>query len=298
LYQQATREIEERKRAEAALEEERASLAQKVSERTAELTNINIKLSQAMQAKDQFLANMSHELRTPLTAILGKTEVMQEGIYGSLTERQLHAVKTVHSSGTHLLSLINDILDVVRIESGQLELYWEPVALNVVCEAGIQLVNEEARRKAIKINKRFDDHIQTIQGDNKRLTQILVNLLSNAVKFTPVGGEIGLEVYSDQVNDSVKIVVWDTGIGISEAGKQKLFGELNRPKPFAQLENSLARQYQGTGLGLTLVYSLTQMHSGHIEIESEVGKGTQITVSLPVTNENRPSEQTTESTEA
>jgi signal transduction histidine kinase len=124
-----------------------------------------------------------------------------------------------------------------------------------------------------------------------------MNLLSNAVKFTPVGGEIGLEVFNDQADDTVKIVVWDTGIGISEAGKQQLFGEMNQPKPFAQLENSLARQYQGTGLGLTLIYSLTRMHNGHISIESKVGEGTQITVSLPSTNENRPSNKTAESTE-
>jgi signal transduction histidine kinase len=264
-------------------------------ELTAELTKTNHKLSKAMQTKDQFLANMSHELRTPLTAIMGKTEVLLEGIYGPLSAKQSQALEVIDSSSNHLLVLINDILDVTRIEAGQIELDWETVALRSLCEASIQFIIGEAHDKSITINSQFDERIQTIQGDNRRLKQILVNLLSNAVKFTPEGGEIGLEVQGDFANEIVRIVVWDTGIGISEEGKRQLFSEMNRPKPFVQLENSLSRQYPGTGLGLVLVYSLTELHSGSLRIESQAGAGTRITVSLPLRSSKRPSRMPAES---
>jgi signal transduction histidine kinase len=255
---------------------------------------MNEKLSRAVQAKDQFLANMSHELRTPLTAILGKTEVLQEGIYGSLTDKQARAIDIIGSSGSHLLALINDILDVARIEAGRLEINWEPVSLKAVCDAAKQFVIQEAQTKNITIHISIDERVQIIHCDNRRITQIIVNLLNNAVKFTPEGGEIGLEIKSDLPNDQVKIIVWDTGIGISEEGKQILFGELSRPKPFVQIENSLSRQYQGSGLGLTIVYSLTQLHNGSINIESKAGQGTTITVSLPINYSNSDLEEPNE----
>ncbi|MFZ0544038.1 MAG: response regulator [Candidatus Promineifilaceae bacterium] len=284
-----SKEFEAQKAIEKALEEERAALSVRVSRRTAELTKTNQELSKAMQSQDQFLANMSHELRTPLTAILGKAEVLLEEIYGPLTPKQLRAVEMIDQSSHHLLALINDILDVTRIEGGQLELESEMVALQSLCEASIQSIIGEAQKKGIAVNKQFDRRVQTIQADNRRLKQILVNLLSNAVKFTPQGGEIGLEVQSDLLNEIVKIVVWDTGIGISDEGKRELFGEMNRPKPFVQLENTLSREYPGTGLGLVLVYSLTEIHGGSLHIESEAGEGTRITVSLPIGGPNRPS---------
>jgi CheY-like chemotaxis protein len=211
-----------------------------------------------------------------------------------LTPKQLKAVKVIESSSDHLLALINDILDVAQIEAGQFNLYWENVPLQSLCEASIQMVYEEANKKGIKINKQLDATVTTIQGDNRRLKQILVNLLNNAVKFTPEGGEIGLEIQGDLANEMVNIVIWDTGIGISKEGKQRLFGEMNRPKPFHQLENTLSRQYQGSGLGLVLVFTLTAMHNGSIKIESKPGKGTRMTVSLPITNGIRPSLQTTQ----
>lgn len=299
LYEQARREIEVRKQAENDLELERASLAQKVFDRTAELTKTNYKLSQAMQAKDQFLANMSHELRTPLTTILGKTEVLREGLYGPLTEKQTRAVNTIHASGRHLLSLINDILDVARIEAGQLKLNWESIAINDLCRSSLQFILEEAAKKEITVTKKIDGSLQTIQGDNRRLTQILVNLLSNALKFTLEGGEIGLEVRADRANGTTNFIVWDTGIGISAVGMQHLFSGINRPKPFVQLENTLARQYPGSGLGLTIVYSLTHLHNGSLNVESKEGQGTRITVSLPMTvdglkKDDQPASETKE----
>lgn len=280
-----------RRETEAALRELNATLEKK----KAELSNTTHKLSKATEAKDQFLANMSHELRTPLTAIMGKTEVLLEGIYGPLSEKQFQALEVIEASSAHLLALINDVLDVSRIEAGQLELDWETVALRSLCEASIQSIIEEAHHKAITIQTQFDERVQTIQADSRRLRQILVNLLSNAVKFTPEGGEIGIEVQGDFANETVRIIVWDMGIGISEEGKRKLFGEMNRPKPFVQLENTLSRQYPGTGLGLVLVYSLTEMHSGSLGIESEAGVGTRVTVSLPLRSSTRSSKMPGES---
>jgi len=229
----------------------------------------------ANRAKSEFLATMSHELRTPLNAILGLSEALQEEVYGPLSERQLRSLRTIERSGRHLLSLINDILDVSKIESGKLELEIGPVSVESVSQASLGLIKQAAHEKRLRVSSTLDSAVTTIQADERRLKQILVNLLSNAVKFTPEGGEIGLEVVGDAEKEVVHFTVWDTGIGISPEEMARLF------EPFVQLDSSLSRQHEGTGLGLALVSRLAELHGGSVTVESEVGQGSRFVVSLP-----------------
>jgi PAS domain S-box-containing protein len=275
LYQQAQGEIAERQRAEAALEEERALLARRVAERTADLSAANAELARAARLKDEFLASMSHELRTPLNAVLGLSEALQEEVYGPLSERQHKSLRTIEESGRHLLALINDILDVSKVEAGKLELEIGPVSVESVCQASLGLIKQAAHKKRLKVSSSFDSAVEILQADQRRLKQILVNLLSNAVKFTPEGGEVGLEVVGDAEREVAHFTVWDTGIGILSEEMGRLF------QPFVQLDSSLSRQYTGTGLGLALVRRLTELHGGGVSVGSEVGQGSRFTVSLP-----------------
>lgn len=269
-------EISERKRAEAALEKERATLARRIEERTMELSAANAELSRASRLKDEFLASMSHELRTPLNAILGMSEVLQEQAYGPLNEKQIKAVGSIDESGRHLLALINDILDLSKIEAGKFQLEINPVSLEDVCQASLRFVKQIALKKRIRISSTFDAYgAERINADERRLKQILVNLLTNAVKFTPEGGAIGLEVHSNEELNAVQLTVWDTGIGIPPEQIDNLF------KPFIQLDSSLSRRYEGTGLGLALVHRMVEMHGGSIALESKMGQGSRFTVSLP-----------------
>ena len=276
-------DITHRKNVEVALTEERALLAKRVEERTAELRTANAELAKAARLKDDFLASMSHELRTPLNAILGKSELMQEGLYGPVTESQLKSLKTIEESGRHLLLLINDILDISKIEAGKLTLEIHPVAPQWICEAGLRMIREMALKKGIQVEFHLDPNVETILADGRRLKQILVNLLDNAVKFTPEGGKIGLEVKGDAENEVVHFAVWDNGIGILPEGVKRLF------EPFVQLDSSLARQYVGTGLGLSLVYRMTKLHGGGVAVESTPNQGSCFTVSLPWSlDQNQP----------
>jgi PAS domain S-box-containing protein len=259
----------------AALEEERALLARRVEERTAELNIANAGLRQAARAKDEFLAGMSHELRTPLTAILGMSEVLQEQFFGPLNEKQVWYVHTIEESGRHLLALINDILDLSKVEAGKVELQISRVVVESVCQASLQFIKEAAHRKQVKVSFSLDNKVSTMQADERRLKQLLVNLLSNAVKFTSEGGDVGLEVLGDAERQMVHFIVWDTGIGITRENIGRLF------QPFVQLDSSLSRQYSGTGLGLSLVKRLAELHGGSVSVESKVGKGSRFTVSLP-----------------
>ncbi len=267
-------ELSKRKEAETALEAERAMLASRIEERTAELSAANAELAKASLLKDSFLASMSHELRTPLNAILNISETLQEMVFGELNEAQMRSVRTVEESGRHLLSLINDILDLSKIGAGKFEIIRDDVPIQAVCKTSIQLVEEAARKKSIILISHVDPGLKTIWADYRRLKQVLVNLLSNAVKFTPHGGTIGLEVVSDLNRKQVQFIVWDTGIGIPEESLKYLF------KPFVQLDNSLARQYEGTGLGLALAYHIIELHGGGVRVESELGKGSRFIVTL------------------
>ena len=240
-----------------------------------ELSAANAKLSGVNRHKDVFLADMSHELRTPLTAILGISEVLQMEIHGSLNEEQLQALQRIEESGRHLLDLINDILDISKIEAGKLGLEMDTVSVESVCQDSLQFIKESAQKKRLRISTSFHSGLATFQADERRLKQILVNLLSNAVKFTPDGGTIGLEVVDDLEKETILFAVWDTGIGIPADQMKHLF------QPFVQLDNSPSRQHKGTGLGLALTRRLAELHGGSISVESVVGKGSRFTISLP-----------------
>lgn len=257
------------------LGEYRSTLEQRVEERTRQLSLSNAELSRAMRSKDDFLSAMSHELRTPLTAVLGLSELLCEGVYGPLAQTQVKPVSTIAESGQHLLSLINDLLDVAKIGAGKIDLTWSIADVRGVCEAAWRLVTPMAQKKHQVISTRLDPTARSIRVDERRLKQILVNLLSNAVKFTPDGGRVTLETQADLVAQTLTFSVRDTGIGIAADDVARLF------TPFTQLDSRLARQYSGTGLGLTLVSLLTEHHGGHVSVQSTLGEGSCFSATLP-----------------
>lgn len=252
-----------------------AELERSVAERTADLRRTNAELAQAARAKDEFLASMSHELRTPLNAILTLSESLVEGTYGPLNDQQQKPLHTITESGYHLLNLINDILDLSKIEAGKMELHIAPIEVDLVCQASLRLVKQQAQQRHLRVSLHIDPVVTTLRADARRLKQMLVNLLSNAVKFTPEGGEIGLEVRGDSEAGVAHFTVWDTGIGIAPEHAQQLF------RPFVQVDSGLSRQYGGTGLGLSLVYRMARMHGGSVAMVSTPGQGIRFTISMP-----------------
>ena len=232
-------------------------------------------LARTSRLKDEFLANMSHELRTPLNSILGLTEALLEEAYGPVNERQATFLSNIEESGRHLLTLINDILDLSKVEAGTLGLELHPVAPADVCSASLRMVKQTAARKKQRLSLRVEEGVPEVLADERRLKQVLVNLLSNAVKFTPEGGSIGLDVTFDGARSAVSFAVWDTGIGISPEGMTLLF------RPFVQLDGGLARKHEGAGLGLALVYRLTELQNGSVTVESAEGRGSRFTVRVP-----------------
>ncbi|MBD2186946.1 response regulator [Pseudanabaena mucicola] len=252
----------------------------------AQLQQTNQELARATRLKDEFLANMSHELRTPLNAILGMAEGLQDQVFGTVNERQIKAIQTIRSSGTHLLELINDILDVSKIVAGQIEINRIPTAIPQLCQSSLGFVKQQALRKQIQIYTKMPLDLPDIWIDERRIRQVLINLLNNAVKFTPAGGSVTLDVTycpadrsgQSQGNNAIanlQISVIDTGIGIAAENIPKLF------KPFVQIDSALNRQYAGTGLGLTLVKQMIEIHGGNVSLTSELGKGSCFTITLP-----------------
>lgn len=250
-------------------------LNQELELRASDLHMVNQQLAKASQLKDEFLASISHELRTPLTAILGLTESLQEQIYGPVNERQRTALHNVEESGRHLLTLINDVLDVAKTEAGKLTLQLTPTDIAMICDVSLRLVRPEALQKGINLSSQIAEGIALMLADERRLKQMLVNLLSNAIKFTPEGGNVGLEVSTDRAAETISFTVWDTGIGIAEADLDRLF------KPFVQLDSRLSRRYEGTGLGLVLVYRMAEIHGGSISVVSQLQRGSRFTITLP-----------------
>jgi len=279
LFEQLQRELQERQQAQ-----------QQLTDRNQELAVSNQELARATRLKDEFLANMSHELRTPLNAILGITEGLQESIFGPITEQQERVLQTIERSGSHLLSLINDILDVAKIEAGQLELDIAAVPVSPLCQSSLAFVKQQAFKKGIQLAIQLPPKLPDLLVDERRVRQVLINLLNNAVKFTPDHGSVSLEVClgtsrrvpklnsslgETEVHQFLEISVVDDGIGIAPEDVRKLF------QPFMQVDSALNRQYTGTGLGLALVKRIVELHGGEVSLVSEVGVGSRFTVDLP-----------------
>jgi PAS domain S-box-containing protein len=298
LVKQLEQELQERQRAQELLRNSNRQLAQ-----------ANQELTRANRLKDEFLANTSHELRTPLNAILGMTESFQEGLFGMTNPKQRKALETIERSSTHLLSLINDILDLAKIEAGHLVLDQVLTPVIPLCQSSLAFVEHQASQKGLALEAKFPSGVPDLWVDERRIRQVLINLLNNAVKFTPPGGRITLavshlppplastagegisrvRVYRQPqetkehflqtenipLSDFVRITVQDTGIGISDQDVQMLF------QPFIQVDSDLNRQYEGTGLGLALVKRLVEFHGGRVNLTSEVGVGSCFSIDLP-----------------
>ena len=271
-----TRDIGERRRRDEQLRQLNATLEDRVRERTAELEAANEKLAKAGQHKDEFLATVSHELRTPLTGILGFAQALEESVYGGLSDRQLQTVRFVRHAGENLLNMINGILDLSRLQAGQLSIQRERIAVNSLCRSSLYALQQPDDDPRHCITYVIDEPAMTIEADQQRIVQMLGHLLRNAVKFTPAGGSICLEARADLAARCVTLSVSDTGIGIAAGDLQRLF------QPFVQLDARLARKYQGAGIGLALVRAIAEAHGGCVGVESTPGVGSRFWVALPL----------------
>ena len=227
----------------------------------------------ASRAKSRFLANMSHELRTPLNAILGFSEVMTHQMFGPISPRYVDYAQLIHESGGHLLSLINSILDMSKIEAGRFKLHPEPFDVSEVTVQSLRFVRFLAERNGVTLEETIDPGVRHMVADKRAVTQILINLLSNGVKFTPRGGTV--RIAATRAGDNIELSVSDTGVGIDAADLKRI------GLPFEQVENEHTRAKEGTGLGLALVRALAQLHGGTMTIESQLGEGTTVRVNLP-----------------
>ncbi len=283
-------EIAVRQSTEAELQALNDQLERRVEERTVSLASANAELlasraqaEQASHAKSEFLARMSHELRTPLNAIIGFSDViLHERIGNDKRIKYREYADHIHESGRHLLDLINNVLDLSKIESGVEELWKETTDLKDLSSRVMNLIGESAQRRRIHLSLEVPTDCTVIVADSRKLKQILLNLLSNAIKFTPEGGKVTLKV-EPQSNRGFLFTVTDTGIGIAAADIGTAM------TPFRQVDSKLARAHEGTGLGLPLAKSLTEMHGGTIELQSEVGLGTMVRVFIPNGSLCRPS---------
>ncbi len=257
----------------------------------------NLELEEASRMKSEFLANMSHELRTPLNAIIGFSEVLNDGLVGEIPDNQRQFIGDIFSSGTHLLSLINDILDLSKVEAGKMELDLEPLDLSSLLRNSLSIIREKAAARDIRLRLELPDNLGTTHADARKVKQIVYNLLSNAVKFSAAGGEVRVSasrvaralagepsgsresrrfpLAASEFTDFLQISVSDGGIGIAPEGFDQLF------KPFSQIDAGLARKFEGTGLGLVMVKLLVELHGGTLSVESAVGQGSSFTVWLP-----------------
>jgi len=253
--------------------DELGTLATHLNRMSEELGRLYSELEAANRHKSEFLASMSHELRTPLNAIIGFSEVLKERMFGELNDKQAEYVEDIHVSGRHLHSLINDVLDLSKVEAGRMELEISRFDLPLTIENALTLIRERAGRQGIALKLDLDESLGEFAGDERKVRQILLNLLSNAVKFTPEGGRIGVQAIP--VEGGVEIAVSDTGIGIALADQETIFEE------FRQVGNDRMRKQEGTGLGLTLARKFVELHGGRIRVSSELGKGSTFTFTLP-----------------
>jgi signal transduction histidine kinase len=254
-------------------------LEERIRKRTEELEHARIQADEANRAKSEFLANMSHELRTPLNSIIGFTEVLQDQLFGPLNEKQLLYLNDVHESAKHLLNLINEILDLSKIEEGKMELEISKFRVKDLADMGLLMFREKAMKHSIALSCEIEPEADIeIEADERKIKQVLFNLLSNAVKFTPDGGSVLLRVRMHRASDmdGIEFVVEDTGVGIKEEDIKRLF------QPFSQLETPYNKKYEGTGLGLALSKRLVELHGGKIWCESTLGKGSRFGFVIPI----------------
>ena len=265
-------EVAQRQKAEAALRHAHDDLEIKVTKRTHELAEANEQLKELDRLKSEFLATMSHELRTPLNSIIGFTGILRQGLPGPINAEQAKQLTMVHSSARHLLGLINDLLDLSRIESGRMEVDRDRFLLAEVIEEVAQSLRPQAEQKSLKLETQLDDPTLTLASDRKKTFQILLNLANNAVKFTAKGA---VRIAATTSREAVTVVVSDSGIGIKAEHMERLF------EAFRQVDGSARRVYEGTGLGLYLCRKLVTMLGGTIGAESEIGVGSRFTFTLP-----------------
>src|SRR5437868_285503 len=273
------------------IEDERRKLEQRLQQK-------NVELEEASRMKSEFLANMSHELRTPLNAIIGFSEVLGDGLIGNLTDQQKKFIGDIFSSGKHLLSLINDILDLSKVEAGKMMLDLESVQISSLFANSLSIIKEKAHARHIDLTLDAPKELGSIRADARKVKQIVYNLLSNAVKFSLDGGQVtlratrvpraqvgqlpgpgtgrGFPLADNEFQEFLEISVTDKGIGVSPGGLEALF------KPFSQIDSGLSRKYQGTGLGLAMIKLLAELHGGTLAVESEEGEGSRFTVWLPL----------------
>lgn len=253
--------------------DELGALGANVNRMNDELRRLYTELEATSRHKSEFLANMSHELRTPLNAIIGFSQVLRDEMVGSVNEKQAEYLDDIISSGQHLLSLINDVLDLSKVEAGQVELEVRPFSLREALERGVVMVRERATEDGVQVAFEADPEVDVIDGDERRIKQVIFNLLSNAVKFTPAGGEVAVSAF--RVNGEVRVSVADTGPGIAPEDHDRIFEE------FQQTESGI-EQHEGTGLGLALSKRFVELHGGSIWVESEMGRGSIFSFTLPL----------------
>ncbi len=266
-------------------------------ESEAKLQQTNEELARATRLKDEFLANMSHELRTPLNAILGMTEGLQDAVFGTVNPMQVKALQTIERSGSHLLELINDILDIAKIEAGQIDIELASVSIHSLCQSSLTFIRQQSYQKRLNLICNIEPALPNLSVDERRIRQVLINLLNNAVKFTPEGGSITLDVTRGDVapaselpgpgsavsgakSEMLRISITDTGIGIAAEHIERLF------QPFIQIDSALNRKYVGTGLGLALVKRIVELHGGKVSLVSELGVGSCFAIELPCAVDN------------
>jgi PAS domain S-box-containing protein len=275
------RDITENKRLTEALKKSHENLEIQVRERTAELVRsfqklqaVGEDLQRAGKAKSEFLANMSHEFRTPLNSIIGFSEVLYDERFGPLNERQKKYTENVMASGRHLLSLINEVLDLSKVEAGKMALDLASFSILGCMEEVLRVMESQALLKKIKTVLEVPEDFDEIYGDERKIKQVIYNLLANAIKFTPAGGKVGIR--GGRIDTGIEVTVWDTGIGISSENLEKVFGA------FERLDNIYVQETEGTGLGLTISRKMIELHGGKMWIESEgIGKGTAVKFTLP-----------------
>lgn len=250
----------------------RSQLVQ-TEERIMELQSVNDELTNIIQQRYEFLINMSREMRTALNAILGRSEVLKEGVYGALTTQQISTLQGIDESGQYLVAMLNDLIDLSQIDRGDLDLHYDEIKVNLACQMSLHMVMQSAVKKQIALTSTIDRDVALLYTDGRYLKQLLVHLLANAIKWTPEGGVVGLEVTGDVRQHTLTFTVWDSGSGIAQEDLPTLF------EPFAASANKLSPT--GNGLGLALIWRLTHLLYGTIAVESTPGKGTHFRISLP-----------------